>query len=142
MTLESKSHRRGAFARFLDGVEWLGNLLSVTLLPSFVELYCWPLVWLAATRCRWSTRPGVMVGLGWGDPCGRSLNAEGCGALARGSSKLHLVRTARDGSCGLAGVGVAERAGLLVRPFVRCWGAQRACLPQWSFCRRCLQYGV
>ena len=27
MTLESKSHRRGAFARFLDGVEWLGNLL-------------------------------------------------------------------------------------------------------------------
>ena len=119
MTLESKSHRRGAFARFLDGVEWLGNLLPhpVTLFA----LIC-GIVLLASGVAGYYEVSVV-------DPRPEGANGRAPDGVIRAVSLLNAEGLRRIGTglvtnftsfaplgtvlVALLGVGVAERAGLL-----------------------------
>jgi len=128
MKTESKSQKRGAFTRFLDGVEWLGNLLPhpVTLFA----LICLGVLLLSgiAGYFEWSVKdprdPEKMI------RAVSLLNPEGLRRIGMGLV-TNFTSFAPLGTVlvALLGVGVAERSGLLsaaIRGLV--FGAPRSLL--------------
>ena len=119
MKPNSKPTRRGVFARFLDGVEWLGNLLPhpVTLFA----LIC-GIVLLASGLAGYfevSVADPRPEGANWRAPDGviraiSLLNPEGLRRISMGLV-TNFTSFAPLGTVlvALLGVGVAERAGLL-----------------------------
>jgi aminobenzoyl-glutamate transport protein len=119
MNTQTKPNRRGAFARFLDGVEWLGNLLPhpVTLFAIICGIVL--LVSGIAGYFEWSVADPRPLGAKGRSPDGiiralSLLNPEGLRRIGMGLvtnytsfAPLGTVLVA------LLGVGVAERAGLL-----------------------------
>lgn len=119
MSTESKPQRRGAFARFLDGVEWLGNLLPhpVTLFA----LICVAVLLVSGIGgyFEWSVPDPRPVGAKGRAPDGviravSLINPEGLRRIGMGLV-TNFTSFAPLGTVlvALLGVGVAEHAGLL-----------------------------
>ncbi len=119
MTNEYKPQRRGAFARFLDGVEWLGNLLphpvtlfaliclAVLLLSGVAGYFEWSVLDPRPEGAKGRAADGIIRAVSLLNPEG--LRRIGMGLVTNFTSfaPLGTVLVA------LLGVGVAERAGLL-----------------------------
>ena len=119
MTSESKARKRGAFARFLDGVEWLGNLLphpvtlfaliclAVLLVSGIAGYFEWSVPDPRPDGAKGRTTDGMIRAVSL-------LNAEGLRRIGMGLV-TNFTSFAPLGTVlvALLGVGVAERAGLL-----------------------------
>ena len=119
MTSETKPQKRGTFARFLDGVEWLGNLLPhpVTLFA----LICLVVLVVSgiAGYFEWAVADPRPEGTKGRSPDGmiravRLLTPEGLRRIGMGLvTNFTSVAPLGTVLVALLGVGVAERAGLL-----------------------------
>ena len=119
MTNKHKPHKRGSFARFLDGVEWLGNLLphpvtlfalicvAVLLLSGVAGYFEWSVLDPRPEGAKGRADDGIIRAVSLLNPEG--LRRIGMGLVTNFTSfaPLGTVLVA------LLGVGVAERAGLL-----------------------------